>query len=225
MDKIEEIVKSRHSVRDYTDKAIEGETLEELNKVIKECEDESSLKIKLVLNEEKAFGKFKLSNFSNCKNYIVIVGKKSDNTIDEKAGYYGEKVVIKAQELGLNTCWVGLTYKKSEIPFEIKEDEKIVIVIAIGYGIEQGYAHDGKKYEDVNKVGYSVIPSWYERGIEFALLAPTAMNQQRFKFKLINAHEVTLKTSGIGPYLKVDLGIVKYHFELGAGKENFTWSK
>ena len=24
-------------------------------------------------------------------------------------------------------------------------------------------------------------------------------------------------------YGKMDLGIVKYHFELGAGKENFTW--
>jgi hypothetical protein len=25
-------------------------------------------------------------------------------------------------------------------------------------------------------------------------------------------------------YSKMDLGIVKYHFELGAGKENFEWA-
>lgn len=54
-----------------------------------------------------------------------------------------------------------------------------------------------------------------------ALLAPTAMNQQKFRFTL-SGNEVSAKSTG-GFYSKMDLGIVKFHFEEGAGRENFTW--
>ena len=221
----EEIIKERHSVRDYLDKPIEGEILEVLQNEISSCNEESGLNMQLVLNEENAFGKFLLSNFDNCKNYIVIMGKKDDKMLQEKAGYYGEKVVLKAQEIGLNTCWVALTYNKKEIPCIIEEDEKIVIIIAIGYGANSGVEHDRKKFEDVTKTISSVIPGWFDKGVEYALYAPTAMNQQKFVLKLKSSKDVELKSSGIGPYTKVDLGIVKYHFELGAGKENFNWIK
>ena len=223
MSTTEEIIKERHSVRDYLDKPIEGEVLETLKKEIADCNKESGLNMELVLNEENAFGKFLLNNFDNCKNYIVIMGKKDDKELQEKAGYYGERVVIKAQEIGLNTCWVALTYNKKEIPCAIKEDEKIVILIAIGYGANQGNEHSIKKIGDVTKTVSSIIPKWFDKGVEFALYAPTAMNQQKFVLKLISSKEVAIKTSGIGAYTKVDLGIVKYHFELGAGKENFNW--
>jgi len=48
------------------------------------------------------------------------------------------------------------------------------------------------------------------------LLAPTAMNQQKFIFEL-SGEKATAK-SGSGFYTKVDLGIAKLHFELAAGK-------
>ena len=221
----EEIIKQRHSVREYIDKPIEGEVLEILQNIIAECNKESGLNIELVLNEKNAFGKFLLTNFENCNNYLVVKGKKDDKQLQEKAGYYGEKIVLKAQEIGLNTCWVALTYNKKEIPCTIKENEKIVILIAIGYGANNGVEHDVKKRLDVVKESYSVIPGWFDRGVEYALYAPTAMNQQKFMFELKGSKEVSLKVSGIGAYTKIDLGIVKYHFELGAGKENFTWVK
>lgn len=221
----EEIIKQRHSVREYLDKAIEGDVLEILQNLIAECNEESGLNIELVLNEKNAFGKFFLNNFENCNNYLVLKGKKDDKDLQEKAGYYGEKIVLKAQEIGLNTCWVALTYNKKEIPCTIKEDEKIVILIAIGYGANSGVEHDIKKRSDVVKKSYSVIPGWFDKGVEYALYAPTAMNQQKFKFELKGSKEVLLKASGIGPCTRIDLGIVKYHFELGAGKENFTWVK
>ena len=223
MDNLENIVKSRHSVRKYTDKKIEGEVLEELKSIIDECNQEGQLNIELVVNEEKAFGKSHYGNFQNCKNYIVMIGDKKDKKIDEKCGYYGEKIVIRAQELGLNTCWVALTYNKSEVPCKLEDNEKIVIVIATGYGVNGGTAHKGKSFENVSKT-IDNVPDWYKKGIEYALLAPTAINQQKFKFELKKVNEVSLKASGIGPCTKIDLGIVKYHFELGAGKDNFKWN-
>lgn len=60
-----------------------------------------------------------------------------------------------------------------------------------------------------------------KNGIEAALLAPTAMNQQKFMFSL-NRGKVSVK-AGRGFYTKLDLGIVKYHFAIGAGKDNFEW--
>ena len=62
---------------------------------------------------------------------------------------------------------------------------------------------------------------WFRNGIRAALLAPTAMNQQKFKLDLEEGH--VKARAGIGPYAKVDLGIVKYHFEVGSGQGPEVW--
>ena len=67
-------------------------------------------------------------------------------------------------------------------------------------------------------------PAWFRAGVEAALLAPTAINQQKFRFELVGEREVRAVQTG-GFCRGLDLGIVKYHFECGAGKENFTWVK
>ena len=145
------------------------------------------------------------------QNYIAIVGKKNDTEVEEKAGYYGEKIVLKAQELGLNTCWVALTHGKSMA--EIEADEKQVIIIALGYGENQGFPHESKDIRDVSNVTEN-LPEWYARGIEAALLAPTAINQQKFSFILKD--DVVTAYPGKGANTKLDLGIVKYHFEVAS---------
>lgn len=218
-----EVMENRHSVRRYTDKKIDESTKNELLKVIEECNNESGLNIQLCTEEPKAFDSFMAhyGKFSNVKNYIAIVGKKSDD-FQEKCGYYGEKVVLKASELGLNTCWVALTFSKGNTVCKIEKGEKLCCVIALGYGETQGVAHKSKSIEELSKVD-GVMPDWFKKGMEAACLAPTAMNQQKFL--------ITLEGNGVKAkaltafYSKLDLGIVKYHFELGAGKENFKWVK
>lgn len=218
---IMQAIRERHSVRSYTDKAIEGEIKEELRSYMEQCNKESGLHMQLVLNEPQAFDSFMAhyGNFSGVKNYIAMIGKKG-NDLEEKCGYYGEKVVLKAQELGLNTCWVALTYSKVKTAFQINSGEKLCLVIAVGYGATDGTEHKSKPAEAVMKAN-EPVPEWFQNGIEAALFAPTAMNQQKFLFTL-NGNTVTAK-AGMGFYTKVDLGIVKYHFEIGAGKGNFRW--
>lgn len=159
---------------------------------------------------------------------IAIVGDKSDKYLEEKAGYFGEKIVLFAQKNGLNTCWVALTYKKSAVPIELKENEKLVI-IAIGYGENQGSFHRTKKYDEISKTSEKDSPDWYKRGVEYAMLAPTAFNQQKFQLELTNEKKdgksVVKITSKLGLYIRIDKGIAIYHFELGAGKNNFEWSE
>ena len=149
--------------------------------------------------------------FSSVENYIALVGKKGAG-LDEKAGYYGEKLVLKAQELGLNTCWVAMTHGKSTA--EIKKDEKLACIIALGYGTTQGVTHKNKPVEQLCNCA-SGMPDWFSKGMEAALLAPTAMNQQKFYITLENG-KVSAK-AGRGFYTKMDLGIVKYHFEVATG--------
>ncbi len=216
-------INERHSVRSYTDKKIDGDMKQDLQAFIDKCNAESGMDIQLITDEPEAFGGFMAhyGKFSGVKNYIALIGKKTVD-LEEKCGYYGEKIVLYAQSLGLNTCWVAMTYKKVKEAFKIKSGEKLCLVIAIGYGSTQGVMHKSKPREQVMKVS-GKAPEWFEKGVDAALMAPTAVNQQKFVFAL-EGSKVSAK-AGMGFYSKIDLGIAKYHFELGAGKENFDWAE
>lgn len=218
---IKEAIYARHSVRKYIDKPIENETIEILNDYISQCNDESGLHFQLITNEPKAFDSkmAHYGNFENVHNYIAIIGKKSKN-LEELCGYYGQKVVLFAQTLGLNTCWVALSYQKVEDKYSILDGEKLVLVIAIGYGENNGKPHNSKPLKQLCDMKDD-DPQWYKDGVECALLAPTALNQQYFYIKR-DGNSVSIKNK-FGILTKLDLGIVKYNFEIGAGKENFIW--
>ncbi len=218
---ITEAIKKRHSVRQYTARPLGENIISALRQEISACNSESGLHIQLVTNEPKAFDGFmaRYGKFNGVANYLAMVGKKDAN-LDEKCGYYGERIVLKAQQLGLNTCWVAVTYSKVKSAYSVEKGEKLCLVIALGYGEIQGIPHKSKSLAEISESGDNP-PDWFKRGIEAALLAPTAMNQQKFKF-ILNGNSVTAKSSS-GFCTKIDLGIVKYHFEVAAGTENFTW--
>ena len=222
-----EAISARHSVRKYIDKDIPADIIAALQEKVVECNKEGNLNIQLVQNEARAFtGMLSYGQFSGVKNYIVMVGKKSKD-LDERVGYYGEQLVLYAQTLGLNTCWVGPSYRKVTDAYNVGKEEKLVRMIALGYGETQGVGHKIKSIEEVSNAS-DITPSWFKRGVEAALLAPTAVNQQKFSFEYVgmnnNRHQVKAKKgiSMIG-YTQIDLGIAKCHFEIGAGKENYIW--
>jgi len=210
-----EAMKIRHSVRSYTDKKIEGEVLSELNKVIEKCNQESGLHTQLCTEEPSAFNSFlaHYGSFKNTNNYIVIVGDKKKK-LDEISGYFGEKIVLRATQLGLQTCWVALTVSKGKCACKINKGEKIYCVISIGYGENMGVEHKSKTLGSLCNYDLN-NPEWFAKGMGAALLAPTAMNQQKFYFTIQNDQVTT--TAGKGFYTDMDLGIVKYHFEIGSG--------
>lgn len=225
---IQEAIEARHSVRAFKKQTLTDDIVKMLEEKITELNIKGQLHMQLVLNEPKAFqGTLaKYGKFRNANNYIVIAGKKAED-LDERVGYYGELLVLLAQTLGLNTCWVGLSYSKVPGTYVLDEGEKIACYIAIGYGETQGVGHKIKTVEQVSNAS-DITPSWFKKGVEVALLAPTAVNQQKFSFEHVgvknNCHLIRAKKgfSMIG-YTKMDLGIAKYHFEIGAGEVNFEW--
>lgn len=207
-----EIMKNRHSVRQYKNQAIEESKRAELNSYIEEVNKESNLSIQIFYDEPKCFDSFMAhyGKFVNVKNYIAIVGNKTDQ---EKAGYYGEKIVLKCQEMGLNTCWVAMTHGKSQA--KVKKGQKQLILISLGYGETQGVAHKSKSIEELGHADKET--EWFKTGMEAVSLAPTAVNQQKFLFELKD-NIVRAKSLG-GFYSQIDLGIAKYHFEAVTGHE------
>ncbi|MBO4469016.1 MAG: nitroreductase [Bacteroidales bacterium] len=214
-----EAIKARHSVRQYTERPIEDSQVEALRAEISTINALSCLNIQLVLEEPKSFstGVWKYGKFSGVRNYFVMAGLRGKEA-EEKIGYYGEKLVLLAQMLGLNTCWVGLTYTKIPGTFTLREGDIVHCVISLGYGVNQGVQHPLRPVEDFYEAA-GPLPDWFRAGLEAALLAPTAINQQKFKFILKTDGRVEAKPlhSMVG-YTYIDLGIAKYHFEIGAGK-------
>lgn len=215
---IVEVMKSRHSVRQYTDADIEREKREKLNALVAQINKEADLNIQIIYDEPKCFDTFMAhyGKFTGVKNYIALVGKKNPEAT-EKLGYYGEKLVLVAQKLGLNTCWAALTHGKSAA--KVNKGEKVACLISLGYGKNSGVEHKSKPLSEVSNCT-EASPKWFCEGVKAALLAPTAMNQQKFYFELMP--DETVKASAKkGFYTLLDLGIAKYHFETAAERKLF----
>ncbi len=217
-----EAIDQRHSVRSYTDQKIPSDIVIALKDEIGNCNQEGNLRIQLVTDNPDGFAGFlaHYGKFVNVKNYIALVGTKSDD-LDTRCGYYGERLVLKAKTLGLDSCWVALTFSKSGVKkaISIEKDEKLVCVIALGYGLDHGFAHKSKPMLQVIKSDQEK-PDWFLRGVEAALKAPTAMNQQKFCFELKGEKVTPFALKGY--YSNIDLGIVTYHFEIGSGRKIFN---
>lgn len=210
-------IPERHSVRAYLDRRPESTVLNCLQTEIDRINVTNGLSFKLVTDEPTAFSGFlaHYGKFSGVRDYIIIAAPAGDNW-SRRCGYWGERLVLGLQAMGLNTCWVGLSFRKSTDDFRMPSGTKIRCVIALGYGVSQGVTHRTKTVEQVSNCN-DASPEWFRKGIESALLAPTAINQQKFRFTLHDDGSVTAETrlSLVG-YTMVDLGIAIFHFNLAA---------
>lgn len=247
MDKLislQEAILSRHSVRKYRPDPIAEDILEQLRIAVEQVNEESGLHIQLVTNEPKAFsGPMAYGKFSGVSTYLVLACPKEVES-DLLVGYYGEKLVLYAQQLGLNSCWAGVSYRKIKGTYTLSPSERIACYIALGYGLTPGVQHKGKSLEDISNADSST-PQWFNEGVKAALLAPTAVNQQKFYIEYKGGPDstdapdgpdgtdapdgtlpkVSIRVNGLSlvGYTRMDLGIAKLHFEIGAGTGNFIW--
>lgn len=209
-----EAILKRHAVRNYEDRQIDEETKKLIRQKISELNEIGNLNLQFMEDAGKTYNKLlnRAMGLASAPSVIACVGKDSDD-LDERVGYYGEQLVLYLTQLGLNTCWAG-TFNRKTIGASVGDDERLVISIAVGYGKDQGSPHKSKTAEQVTE-GRADRPEWFNNGVEMALLAPTAINQQKFTIRLNDDDSVDFIDNG-GVLSRVDLGIVKYHFEVGA---------
>ncbi|MDI9395130.1 MAG: nitroreductase family protein [Euryarchaeota archaeon] len=218
---INEAIKIRHTVRKYKDKAIPQELIEKLNARIDENNKTYALNLKLVTdNSEGVTGLGKLFLAKNVNNYIILAGTATPD-LDEKSGYCGADLILYAQTLGLNTWWIGGMYNKKGVQKYLDlANVRINGIIAIGYGQTQGVPHKSKTAAKISQY-QGTAPQWFIDGVEALLYAPTSLNKQAFKV-VGDGNKVSISYEK-GHFAGINLGIGKYHFEIGAGKENFEW--
>ena len=171
-----DIMRKRHSVRSFRSLEIGSAAADILDGYIDGINKKYGVSLRLVTGEPKAFGGLisKIGTFKNVHSYFVVAAPKDK---EFEAGYCGELALLKAAELGINSCWVGMTYSK--------------LCSCRGE------------------------PQWFMRGMEGAMLAPTAMNRQKFFFRWDGRQVTAQAGAGVGTVL--DLGIAVCHFELASG--------
>ena len=220
---IKEAIRERHTVRQYTDKAIPADIVGLINARIAENNKKYDLDLALAVgNSDGIGGMAKLLLSRTVNNYIVLAGADAPE-LDEKLGYCGADLILYAQTLGLNTWWVGGMFNgKGALKNLSNKAVRVNGVIAVGYGRTQGVPHKSKTAAEISEYNGDV-PQWFVDGVDALLYAPTALNKQPYVVKG-DGNKVSI-LAGDGHFSGIDLGIGKYHFEVGAGRENFEWDK
>ncbi len=225
---IEQAITQRHMVRKYIDRPLAADLVLALEQRITQNNAAHALDLTLVVgNDDGVGGMAKLLLTHSVYNYIILAGKdapadKQAVSLDERLGYCGADLILYAQTLGLNTWWCGGMFNaKGAAKHLAKAGLRVNGIIAVGYGQTQGVPHRSKTAAQVSRYNGDA-PQWFTNGVEALLCAPTALNKQAY-LVTGEGNKVTL-TCDSGHFADIDLGIGKYHFEIGAGKENFEWA-
>lgn len=215
---MKEAITARHSVRQYLDQPIEPEKRREIDAMIAACNAESGLHIQAIYDDAACFPALlaHYGMFRNAKNYLALVGSTATPDLRGICGYYGQKLVLAMQQMGLNTCWIGGSYKRKKTGAELAPEEELVCIIAMGYGETQGKPRRSKPMDKLCNVPEDEMPKWFRHGMMAAQLAPTALNQQKFFIRL-EGNSVTVTATKKNAMAEIDRGIVRCQFEAGSG--------
>ena len=211
---VNEAIAARHSVRRYTTRPIGDDAVRRLRAAIDEANAASGLSIQLVRNEPDAFSSplRTLGQFRNVSNYLAFVAPEGDDQ-DELVGYYGEGIILLAQQLGLNSCWVGGTYDRKRAIYRANPGQRLALVATLGYGETQGKPHKERAASTRSRVRVLDVPAWFDRGMEAVMLGPSAMGRQGFLFQLEADGDTVHASAAEGAFSRFDLGIAERHFE------------
>ena len=197
-------------------KTLANNIIEKLNARINYLNFTHDVNLKLVTDDGSGISAFWRFIFTRGKtNYIILSGPKKKD-VEEVIGYAGTDIALLAQDLGLSVSWFLNPISKSIVK-HIADGEVTFGIIAIGYGKQQSVCRCNKTADEVCSYD-GTQPEWFKNGVEAALLAPTAINQQKFLFSMKDGTPF-VQVKGWGSYTKVDLGIVAYHFEAASGKK------
>ena len=229
---LQEAIDKRISRRTYLETPICHSKLETIQQAIEKYNRKGDLSIQLIENGRDTFSGFFKSYgmFKGVNTLIALKGKKADEHLKEKCGYWGEYLVLEAESLGLGSCWVGATFDKNNSLFQLADDEELVCVITIGNVDEnmtfkentiRKIIHRKVRGLDEFYVAKEVPPHWFLNGVEAVRKAPSAVNRQKYKFAytdgIVSAFSEDNTQFGL-----VDLGIAKAHFAIASnGKFEF----
>ncbi len=222
---ITQAIEKRKSRRTYLSTPIDADKVALLKSRIEEYNQRSGMTIRFMENGSFAFAGIGKSYgmFKGVRSLFIMKGQKTDENLKEKAGYYGELLVLESTVLGLGTCWVGGTFDKSSI--RKSSEEEVICVITVGNvppeetlkeRIITKAIHRSTKTADEMLEISGEAPDWLKTGMKAVQKAPSTRNTQKPHFTY---QDEILRASVPDTYKfdLVDLGIAKLHFALAAG--------
>lgn len=240
-----DIIRRRRSVRTYDPQGLPRELKEKLQAYAAGIKGPfgAAVRLQLIDNREaesKSGGKIGTYGvIKGASSYVAGVVEKKDKGM-EQLGYCLEQLVLYAASLGLGTCWLGGTFKRSQFGELIRlgDNELLPIVTPVGYPADKkalmeslmrklAGSDNRKPWEELFFNGSFDKPlSKNEAGIaaealEMVRLAPSASNKQPWRILKQGAayHFYLQHTKGYSSVLdfsiqKIDMGIAMSHFEM-----------
>lgn len=238
-----EFLRSRHSVRKYSQEPLPEELVKKIEAEITMVNThEAGMHFRLVCGDSKPFEGFRASYgfFSGVKNYIAVVVDPSFPDTYERAGYFSQQIVMEAVSSGLGTCYVGGTFDVSKVPVNLRAGEEILYLITLGYpahvrqtpigslAMKIMHRHD-KAPEDFYVTSDGIILAtakqscpWLMDGLAGLASAPSSLNKQPvriFARRDNGALEICAKVENPNPKSLIDLGIGKFNFAFASQTE------
>lgn len=255
-----EIIKKRYSCRSYTGKHISVADRERLVEQINRSASGpfgSRPAFKLVASEPgdreslRGLGTYGFIR----KPAGFIIGSVSESPMYlEDFGCCMERIILHATGIGLGTCWLGGTFKKSKFAERacIGENKEIPAVAAVGYIAENrtitealiriGAGSDKRKSvhelffsHELKRLDSGFYSSSYGTVLEMVRIAPSASNRQPWRIVRGRSgndfHFFLERTKGYeksrfikSDLQRVDMGIAMCHFELAAKESGLKGS-
>jgi hypothetical protein len=239
------IIERRCSWRSYSRSAIENRTMAQVNDFIKNLSAPpfgTPIRFEIVCSQYKKEGvKGTYGVIRGADTFIAGAVKESPREMEDY-GYQLEKIILYATSLGLGTCWLGGTFKRTLFAERLDLDEGEVIPAVTPVGIPSGrrtvidnafrFFAGSKKRKPFSELflNGSFDTALTEAGagkyaipLEMVRLGPSASNKQPWRM-IVDGNAVHLLLQRTEGYIKmlpvdmqkIDMGIAMSHFELSA---------
>ncbi len=177
------------------------------------------------------------------RHYVLGAVKEGPGALED-LGYTMEKILLKATNLGLGTCWLAGTFRRSAFAAKmgLAEDELLPAITPVGYPAEEVSAADRlfrfsagsakrKKWAELffDADGETPLTETkagdYREALEVVRIGPSASNRQPWRIikDEAGAFHLFLKESKIYNRIlgkiriqNIDMGIAMCHFEMAA---------
>lgn len=245
MNNINELIKSRRSVRTFEGRPVERDVLEKLRAFSAKTANPFGVDVgfELLYADEHGLSSPVLSGAE-----LFVCGRVRNLPFCQAAfGYSFEHFLLYAQSLGLGSVWIGGTMNRSafEKAMRLKADELMPCVSPLGYtakmSVREMMMRKGVKadtrldFEELFFEGDFEHPMSRQKAgrleapLEAVRLAPSAVNRQPWRILLTDgaAHFYLRRGKGFGHGEKldmqmIDMGIALCHFELSARAEGLS---
>lgn len=232
---IDEVIKSRHSVRNYEDKLIPKDLIKKIEHYIENIDNPFGKKVRIkLIKKDNSSNDLKLGTYGVIKGakYYLAVACKNEDFALEALGYTFEKAVLYCTSLGLGTVWLGGTFNKGEFAkaMNVGSNEIMPIVSPLGYeGGKKSFlaslmGNNNKKRKSYGEVFFNnnfdtpllkEDEKDYSEVLEMVRIAPSAMNKQPWRILKVG-NDFDFYTEGNKDFSKIDIGIALCHFHLAA---------